>query len=230
MTPASTIAIDGPAASGKSTLARALSSRLGYLYFDTGVMYRAVTLAALRRQVNPHDQTAVSALAGQLTIDVRSKDDSDGLPYEVLLDGEVVTGSLRLPEIDRNVSRVSAYPDVRQAMTGLQRAIGRRGQVVMVGRDIGTVVLPEADLKLYVDASVGARAQRRLEECLARGQETTYEAVLEETIARDAYNSSREVAPLKAAADAVRLDTTHLTIDGMVEAALRLVEGAGSST
>lgn len=230
MTPASTIAIDGPAASGKSTLARALSSRLGYLYFDTGVMYRAVTLAALQRQVNLHDEAAVGALAGQLTIDVRSKDHSDGLPYEVLLDGEVVTGSLRLPEIDRNVSRVSAYPDVRRAMTGLQRAIGRRGRVVMVGRDIGTVVLPDADLKLYVDASVEARAQRRLEECLARGQETTYQVVLQETMARDAYDSSRDVAPLKAAADSVRLDTTHLTIDEMVEAALNLVEGAGSAT
>jgi cytidylate kinase len=223
MTPASVIAIDGPAASGKSTLAKALASRLGYLYFDTGVMYRAVTLAALRRQIDVSDEAAVGALAGQLAIDVRSKETANGVPYEVWMDGEIVTEWLRAPEIDRNVSRVSAYPQVRQAMTGLQRAIGHRGQVVMVGRDIGTVVLPDADLKLYVDASVQARADRRLAECLARGERTTYEAVLKQTMARDEYDSSRQVAPLKAAPDALRIDTTDLSIDEMVEVALRLV-------
>jgi CMP/dCMP kinase len=228
VTPASVIAIDGPAASGKSTLARALAGRLGYLFFDTGVMYRAVTLAALRRRVDVNDEAAVGALAGRLTIDVRPKEATGGLPYEVWLDGEVVTGLLRAPDIDRNVSQVSAYPAVRQAMTGLQRAIGTRGRVVMVGRDIGTVVLPDADLKLYVDASVEARAERRLAECLARGEQTTLEAVLAETVARDAFDSSRPLAPLKMAPDALRLDTTDLTIDGMVESALKLVENAGS--
>ncbi len=161
MSPASTIAIDGPAASGKSTLALHLARRLGYLYFDTGVMYRAVTLAAIRKGLDLADEELVTALAEKVEIDVQPKLDPAGAPFEVFLDGEVVTGDLRTPEIDRNVSRVSAYRGVRHAMTGLQRTIGKRGGVVMVGRDIGTVVLPDADVKLYLDATVEARAHRR---------------------------------------------------------------------
>jgi cytidylate kinase len=229
MSPASTIAIDGPAASGKSTLARQMARRLGYLYFDTGVMYRAVTLAAIRQRLDLTDEPLVTQLAEEVEIDVKPKSDTGGTPFEVFLDGEPVTGALRTTEIDRNVSRVSAYPGVRRAMTGLQRAIGKRGNVVMVGRDIGTVVLPDADVKLYLDATVEARAHRRFEECLDRGEEVDYRDVLESMKVRDAYDSNREVAPLKPADDAVVLDTTDLTIAEMVETALILVEKHGAS-
>jgi cytidylate kinase len=224
MSPASIIAIDGPAASGKSTLALHLARRLGFLYFDTGVMYRAVTLAAIRDGLDLMDETAVTRLAEEVEIDVRPKDDPGGTPFEVFLNGQVVTDELRTPEIDSNVSRVSAYPGVRSAMTGLQRAIGKRGQVVMVGRDIGTVVLPDAEVKLYLDATVEARAHRRFNECVERGEDVSYGDVLESMKVRDAYDSTREVAPLKAADDAVVLDTTDLTIHEMVDTALILVE------
>jgi cytidylate kinase len=224
MSPASTIAIDGPAASGKSTLALHLARRLGYLYFDTGVMYRAATLAAIRKGLDLSDEESVTRVAEGLVIDVKPKEDPGGTPFEVFLDGEVVTGKLRTPEIDRSVSQVSAYPGVRHAMTGLQRAIGKRGKVVMVGRDIGTVVLPDADVKLYLDATVEARAHRRYDECIEQGEAVTYKAVLESMKVRDAYDSSREVAPLKPAGDAVVLDTTDLSIEDMVETALVLVQ------
>jgi cytidylate kinase len=224
LSPASTIAIDGPAASGKSTLARHLARRLGYLYFDTGVMYRAATLAAIRQGLDLMDEQAVTNLAERITIDVQPKQDSDETPFEVLLDGEDVTSKLRAPEIDTNVSRVSAYRGVRRAMTGLQRAIGMRGNVVMVGRDIGTVVLTDADVKLYLDATVEARAHRRFNECLDRGEDIAYKSVLESMKVRDAYDSSREVAPLRPANDAVVLDTTDLSIEEMVETALILVK------
>lgn len=224
MSPASIIAIDGPAASGKSTLALHLARRLGYLYFDTGVMYRAVTLAALRQGLNLNDEPAVTRLAGEVEIDVRPKQESAEIPFEVFLDGAPVTSELRAPEIDRNVSQVSAYRGVREAMTGLQREIGKRGAVVMVGRDIGTVVLPDADVKLYLDATIEARAHRRFDECLVRGEQVTFAGVLESMKVRDAFDSSREVAPLKPAEDAVVLDTTDLTIDEMVDTALILVE------
>lgn len=224
MSPASIIAIDGPAASGKSTLALHLARKLGFLYFDTGVMYRAVTLAAIRNGLDLMDEQSVTELAEEVEIDVRPKDDPSETPFEVFLNGRPVTDKLRTPEIDSNVSRVSAYRGVRHAMTGLQRAIGKRGDVVMVGRDIGTVVLPDADVKLYLDATVEARAHRRFDECIERGEELTYSSVLESMKVRDAFDSSREVAPLKPAADAVVLDTTDLTIEEMVDTALILVE------
>ncbi len=229
MSPASIIAIDGPAASGKSTLALHLARKLGYLYFDTGVMYRAVTLAAIRNGLDLMDEQSVTELAEEVKIDVRPKDDPSGTPFEVFLNGRPVTDKLRTPEIDSNVSRVSAYRGVRHAMTGLQRAIGKRGDVVMVGRDIGTVVLPDADVKLYLDATVEARAHRRFDECIERGEEISYPSVLESMKVRDAYDSGREVAPLKPAVDAVVLDTTDLSIEEMVETALILVERHSTS-
>lgn len=225
MTPASIIAIDGPAASGKSTLARHLAERLGYLYFDTGVMYRAVTLAALERELSLDDEEAVTRLAHAVDLDVLpTQSDHGGAAYVVMMDGVDVTGQLRSPEIDMNVSQVSAYPGVRQAMSRRQREIGLRGRVVMVGRDIGTVVLPDAQLKLYLDATVKERAHRRYEECLLRGEDADFDDVLESMIARDHYDSHRAVAPLKPAEDAEILDTTDLSIEAMVETALALAE------
>ncbi|HSR47652.1 MAG TPA: (d)CMP kinase [Anaerolineales bacterium] len=216
------IAIDGPAASGKTTVAQRLAAQLGYLFFDTGVMYRAVTVAALARGIAPSDEAAVTTLAESISIDVRPPSVDDGRMYDVLAEGEDVTWRIRSAEVDRHVSEISAYRGVRQAMTRRQREIGLRGDVVMVGRDIGTVVLPEADLKIYLDASVDARAQRRHRELQERGEPADYDEIRAAMAARDAYDSTRALAPLKPATDAVTLDTTHLTVDEVVARALAL--------
>ena len=218
-----TIAIDGPAASGKSTLAEQLAAALGFLYFDTGVMYRAVTLAALQAGVSIDNESRVSEIADGLSLDVRPPTVDDGRQYDVLMDGTDVTWDIRSPDVDANVSQVSAYPGVRRAMTLRQREIGKRGKVVMVGRDIGTVVLPDADLKLYLDASVEARAMRRFKECRLRGEEVEYASILEGMRERDRIDSTRSLAPLKLADDAVVLDSTDLDIDQVLAEALRLV-------
>jgi cytidylate kinase len=211
------IAIDGPAASGKSTLGAALAQWLGYLYFDTGVMYRAVTLAVLQRHVNIKDALAVTHLAEQIKIEVTPPDHApDARQYTVWLDGIDVTWQLRQPEIDANVSIPSAYPDVRREMVRQQRRIAGRGNVVMVGRDIGTVVLPDADLKIYLDATVEERALRRYNELIARGQPANYDQVLEAMRQRDLLDSSREASPLKPASDAIIIDSTHRPVEDIL--------------
>jgi cytidylate kinase len=230
MTIVSTIAIDGPAASGKSTLAQRLASRLGYLYLDTGVMYRAVTLAALRGGLDVADEEAVTSLAQAILIDVRQASVGDGRQYDVLLDGEDVTWAIRTPEVEADVSQVSTYAGVRRAMGERQRQIGLRGRVVMVGRDIGTVILPNADLKIYLDATVEERARRRYRESLARGERPDYDEVLRSMRERDRIDSTREHAPLKAAPDAVVIESTGLSIDEVVEQALRHVSGGNAES
>ncbi len=209
----SIIAIDGPAASGKSTLAYRLASFLGYIYLDTGVMYRAVTLAVLQARLALDDETGVNALAERVVIDVLPPSQKDGRACDVVLNGRDVTWEIRKPEVEANVSRISAYPGVRQAMLIQQRKIGCRGKVVMVGRDIGTVVCPEAGLKIYLDASVEERAHRRYLERIGRGETTEYVKILADMRRRDAIDSTRALAPLKPAADAVRIDSDHLNID-----------------
>jgi CMP/dCMP kinase len=227
---ASIIAIDGPAGSGKSTVGQQLAQRLGYLYFDTGVMYRAMTLACLQRGVPIDDRAAVEALAERVTIDVRGPSSPDGRQYDVLLDSADVTWALRSPDVEANVSQVSAYAGVRRAMSARQREIGLRGQVVMVGRDIGTVVLPEADLKVYLDASVEERARRRWREAEGRGEAVgTYEDVLRAMRARDRIDSTREVAPLKAAGDAVVVDSTYWSAEQVVERVWQIACGKSGS-
>jgi cytidylate kinase len=226
----STIAIDGPAASGKSTLAQRLAATQNYLYFDTGVMYRAVTLAALRSKIAIDDERAVSALARRISIDVRQPSLEDGRQYDVLLDDEDVTWAIRDPAVDANVSQVSTYACVRRAMTDRQRKIGQRGEVVMVGRDIGTVVLPNADLKIYLDASVETRAERRYEECKARGENVTRQEVIEAMRERDRIDSSRRLAPLRKADDAVVIDSTSMNPDAVLQAALEYVEKDNDET
>ncbi len=219
-----TIAIDGPAASGKSTLAQHLARRLGYLYLDTGVMYRAATLAALEQGISIGDEVQIGEMAESLTIDVRAPTVEDGRPYDVILDGDDVTWRIRSVEVDASVSVVSQYPRVRSAMTVRQQAIGARGRVVMVGRDIGTVVLPQADLKIYLDASVEERARRRHEELKARKVQSSYDEILASMRARDQLDESREHAPLRAAGDAHIIDTTGLSIDEVLARSLDLVE------
>ena len=218
------IAIDGPAASGKSTLAKNLASALGYLYFDTGVMYRAVTLAALKSDTPVEDESAVSAIANELDLDVLPPSSDDGRQCDVLMDGEDVTWEIRSPAVDENVSQVSMYPGVREAMTRRQREIGLRGSVVMVGRDIGTVVLPEAELKIYLDASVEARANRRYEESLGRGNSVNVDVILAGMRERDRLDSTRALAPLRPAEDAVIIDSTELSVHEVLEKVLKLAE------
>jgi len=221
-----TIAIDGPAAAGKSTVGQRLARSLDYLYFDTGVMYRAVTWAALARHVPVADEEAVTELAQTLPIEVSPPTVDDGRQYTVMADGVDVTWLIRTPQVDANVSTVSAYPGVREAMVRQQRRVAADGAVVMVGRDIGTVVLPDADLKFYVDASVEERARRRWREMLARGEEADYEIVLDSMRRRDEIDSHREVSPLRVAEDAFVLDTTDLGIDAVLAQAQCLAEEA----
>lgn len=209
----STIAIDGPVASGKSTVGARLAERLGYIYFDTGVMYRGVTWAALARGVPIEDEAAVTRLAESVAIEVLAPTVDDGRQYTVLVDGQDVTWALRQPAVERYVSPVSAYRGVRVAMVAQQRRIAQRGHIVMVGRDIGTEVLPEADLKIYLSASAEARARRRWQEEQARGVERPLDEVLAAVRRRDEIDSSRPVGPLRPADDAVVIDTTELTED-----------------
>jgi CMP/dCMP kinase len=222
------IAIDGPAASGKSTIAEMLAQHLHYLYFDTGVMYRAVTLAALRKYGAVNDEEQVSALAEQAQIDVRQPTQADGRKYDVLMNGQDITCEIRSPEVDANVSQVSAYPAVRRAMTEQQRRIGLRGSVVMVGRDIGTVVLPEAGLKLYLDASVEERARRRHLEVTLRGESTNFDDILTSLRRRDLIDSTRALAPLKPAEDAVILQTNGLPVEDVFKRVLSMLPEANS--
>lgn len=222
--PASIIAIDGPAASGKSTIGLRLANALDYLFFDTGVMYRAVTWLALERGIDVHDEARVTALAEEAQIDIAPASKADGRSCDVFVDHRDVTWETRSRKVDANVSIVAAYAGVRKALSQQQRRIGQRGNIVMVGRDIGTVVLPEADLKIYLDATAEERARRRYEEIVARGGTPEYEAILKRVVERDRIDSTRDVAPLKAAEDAVVLNSDQLNADEVFERILALVK------
>lgn len=223
--PPSIIAIDGPAASGKSTIGKRLADELGYLFFDTGVMYRAITWIALQRSVDVRDEAAVTRLATETPIDVAPASKSDGRACDVLVEGRDITWETRRPEVDANVSVVSAYAGVRRALSQQQRRIGQRGRVVMVGRDIGTVVLPEADLKIYLDASAEERARRRFEEIRARGEQADFEEILSKVRERDRIDSTRAVAPLRPAEDAVILDSDKMSADEVFARVKELCNG-----
>lgn len=218
------ISIDGPAGSGKSTLGERLARQLGFLYFDTGAMYRAVTLAALQRGFDVGDEKGLTELAGRLTIDVRPASVDDGRTADVIVDGEDVTWAIRSPEVDANVSRVAAYAGVREALYEQQRRVGMRGRVVMVGRDIGTVVFPEARLKIYLDASVEERARRRYQERVSRGEAANYDEILDAIRQRDQLDTGRKVAPLRPAEDAVVLNSDGLTIEQVLQKVSSLVK------
>ncbi|UCH82869.1 MAG: (d)CMP kinase [Candidatus Latescibacterota bacterium] len=215
------VAIDGPAGSGKSTTAREVARRLGYQHVDTGAMYRAVTWKALDSDTDVNDSMAVGRLAYE--IDIMFVND-DGSPKQVLVDGVDVTDAIRSAEVTRNVSVVSSHPAVRAAMVRIQRRLARRGNVVLEGRDIGTVVLPSAEVKIYLDASSNERARRRLKEMEAKGSTSSIEDVRADIERRDSYDSSRETSPLRIPVGARVVDTTALTIDEQVNAVVATVE------
>ena len=220
------IAIDGPAAAGKSTVGREIGIRLGYPFLDTGAIYRAMTWTALHRGVDLSDEDALSELAASLNIDVGSATPESIEPSTIFVDGIDVTRFLRQPEVEAAVSLVSRVAGVRNALVKLQRDLAGRNAVVMAGRDIGTVVLPNADLKLYLDASVEERARRRFAELSALGMDPTENDVLRDLRRRDRIDSERSVSPLRPAEDAVVLDTDGLTLEEVVQRLMEIVEGS----
>jgi cytidylate kinase len=208
------VAIDGPAGAGKSTVSFRLASRLGYVRIDTGALYRAVALLADQRSVSWDDAAALAAIANAAALEFRRVDDATHL----FVDGVDRESELRTPHISQGASKVSALPPVRDALMGVQQGMGRAGGVVMEGRDIGTVVFPDADVKFFLTASDEERARRRLKELLAKGTTTTLDEVLAEMRERDTRDSMRATAPLKRANDAVLVDSTSMTLDEVVEA------------
>jgi len=224
----STIAIDGFAASGKSTVGALLAKSLGYLYFDTGVMYRAVTWAALERKIDPANGEAVSQLAEAVSIEVTAGGPADGRQATVWVDGRDVTWEIRHAAVDACVSQVSSYPRVRTALTRQQRRIAATGSIVMAGRDIGTVVLPHADLKIFLLASAEERARRRCQQSLEQNRPANYPEILAAIIKRDALDRDNPVSPTKPAPDAIIVDTDNLTIEQVVARLKHLVEVAAN--
>lgn len=218
-----TIAIDGPAASGKSTIGNLIANQLGYICLDTGIMYRAVAFQALKEGINIFDEELISQLAERLRIDILPSSSDDGRQFDVIINEEDHTWDIRSAGVNQNVSEVSVYPRVRTAMTNLQRKIAEKGKIVMIGRDIGTVVLPEADLKIYLDASVEVRAQRRYVEDLGRGKKVCFEEILDSLRHRDEIDSNRAVAPLKPAPDAIIVDSDKMTVYDVAEHVMTLI-------
>jgi cytidylate kinase len=204
-----TIVIDGPAGSGKSTISKLLADQLGLAYIDTGAMYRAVALAAHERAVDPTDDAGLARVCSTIRIEFRGK--------RLFMDGRDVSEAIRTPLMDRLSSAVSARPSVREAMIDLQRRTAKGGNVVMEGRDIGTVVLPDADVKFFLTADSRERGKRRYQERVEKGESADLAAVVSEIERRDENDSQRELSPLRAADDAIIIDTTHLSIDQVVE-------------
>ena len=204
------IAIDGPSGAGKSTMAKSLAQELGFLYVDTGAIYRSVGLEVFRRGIDPSDAGAVGEILPQL--DIKMAYAEDGL-QRMYLGGEDITSDIRRHEISDYASKVSAIPAVRAYLLEMQRKLARENNVIMDGRDIGTVVLSDADLKIFLTASAEDRANRRFLELQQRGQTTDYETILRDVIQRDRQDSEREIAPLKQAEDAVLIDTTGIDLD-----------------
>jgi cytidylate kinase len=213
------VAIDGPSGAGKSTLAKRLAKELGFTYLDTGAMYRALALKVLRQGIDPGEEMSLAALLGQTEIDLHE----NGGRLKVLLDGVDVADLIRTPEVSQMASKVSARKIVRQRMMELQRAAGAKGHVVAEGRDIGTVIFPEAEVKVYLDASVKERARRRFEELRASGRDVSFEETVSEMIERDRRDSERDLAPLCRAEDAVTVDSSALTADSVAERVMALI-------
>lgn len=213
------IAIDGPAAAGKSTVAKRLAEALSYVYIDTGAMYRALTYCALQRGVDVHNEKQLMNVLHDTCIELKPSPSGQ----LVFANGENVTEAIRTNDVTNNVSYVAKHPSVREEMVKRQRELGQHGGVVMDGRDIGTHVLPHAEVKIFLLASVEERAKRRHEENVLRGIPSDFEQLKEEIARRDQIDSERAVAPLKKAADAIEIDTTSLSIDEVVDRIMRIV-------
>ena len=218
------IAIDGPSGAGKSSAARLAAAKLGYVYVDTGAMYRSIGVAALRRNIDTLDKDRVLAMLPELDISLAFIDGEQ----HVILNGEDVSKEIRLPEASMAASNVSAMAEVRAYLLDLQHKLAAENNCLMDGRDIGTVILPNAQLKIFLTASAEIRAKRRYDELIARGTPVDYDALLQEIIQRDYNDSHREVAPLKPAADAVLLDSSDLTLEQVVDRIVELAQAAAA--
>ena len=217
------ITIDGPVASGKSSVGLILAKELGYLFLDTGIMYRAVAWAAINQKVDIDDVEEVSLLAQQINIEIKPPTKTDGRINDVFVDKVDVTWEIREPEVNENVSQVSRYQFVRKALTEQQQEFGRRGKIVMAGRDIGTIVMPNADLKIFLEASVKERALRRYNEEVKRGKQSNLEDVIKNVEMRDKIDSSREIAPLIPAKDAVIINTDGKDVSRVINEILSII-------
>jgi len=215
------IAIDGPAGAGKSTIARALAKELGYYYVDTGAIYRTVAYFLDLLGVSPKDVDGVERYIDELTVEIEYDDEGK---QHMLMNGMDVTGEIRTQDISQKASLVSAHPVVREVLLDMQREVARKHNVIMDGRDIGTVVLPKADVKIFLTAEPEVRAKRRYDELLAKGQQAQYEQILKEIQQRDYQDTHRPIAPLKMARDSIKLDTSNLDIPGVIDAMRKIVE------
>lgn len=214
------VAIDGPAGAGKSTVSRAAAKAMGYIYVDTGALYRAVGVNALRNGIDTKNKPAVAATLADISVDLVFENGEQ----KVLLNGENVSTEIRTPPASMAASDVSAVPEVRAFLFDLQRDIAKRNNCIMDGRDIGTVVLPDAQVKIFLTASPEERAMRRYRELIEKGTEVDYKEVLDDLIQRDYNDSHREIAPLKPAEDGVILDTTGMTLEESIDAIIRIVK------
>lgn len=215
------IAIDGPAGAGKSTIARLIARKLNFVYLDTGAMYRALTLKVIQEKVNSHQQDKIIKLAGKVSIDLKNTPDGN---IQVFLDTQDVTKEIRDPSVTKIVSNISKIPQVRKIMVNLQRKLGQKSNSVLEGRDIGTVVFPDAQYKFYLDAHIDERTQRRHKELIEQNKKIDFDSVNKDLKNRDTIDSSRKVGPLKKAEDAIYIDTTNLNIDQVVEKTLSYIK------
>lgn len=215
------IALDGPAGAGKSSIAKRAAKALDFIYVDTGALYRTIGLAATRKGVEPKPSDEVEKLLHEITVDLTFNDKGEQI---VLLDGEDVSGLIRTPEASMMASRISAVPSVRTYLLDLQRNMAKSHNVIMDGRDIGTVVLPDANVKIFLTASPEARAQRRYKELCEKGMDVKYEDILNDVITRDYNDSHRETAPLKPAEGCVMVDTTELDFEQSVEKIISVIK------
>ncbi len=215
------IALDGPAGAGKSSIAKRAAKALGYIYVDTGALYRTIGLAAMRAGVEPQPSAEVDSLLSRITVSLEFNEQGEQV---VLLDGEDVSSLIRTPEASMMASKISAVPSVRAYLLDLQRDMAKTHNVIMDGRDIGTVVLPDAKIKIFLTASPEARAERRYKELVEKGTDTTFEEVLRDVKERDYNDSHRAIAPLKPAEDSILVDTTELDFEQSVEAIINVIK------
>ena len=215
------IAIDGPAGAGKSTISKAAAKKLGFIYIDTGALYRTVGLAATRAGVEPKEGKEVEKLLSEISVEITFNEKGEQV---VLLNKEDVSGLIRTPEASMMASAISAVPSVRAFLLDLQRDIAKTNNVIMDGRDIGTVILPDAEVKIFLTATPEARAERRYKELKEKGMDVNYDDILQDVITRDYNDSHREIAPLKQADDAVLADTTEVDLEGSIELIINIIK------